>query len=56
MKRRTLKQPRVKLQTAQHHNVYVVLLGPAAGNIRKVHAENRSHKSYSGSAKAMHAL
>ena len=40
MKRRTLKQLRAKLQTAQHHNVYVVLLGPAAGKFRKVRAEN----------------
>jgi hypothetical protein len=40
MKRRTFKQLRAKLQTAQHHNVYVVLLGSAVGKIRKVRVEN----------------
>jgi hypothetical protein len=42
MKRRTLKQLRARLATAQHHNVYVVLLGPAVSRIRKVCAENPS--------------
>ena len=40
MKRRTLKQLRAKRQSEQHHNVYVVLLNPAVGRIRKVRAEN----------------
>jgi predicted GIY-YIG superfamily endonuclease len=40
MKRRTLKQLRSKLLTEQHHNVYVVLLDPAVGRVRKVRAEN----------------
>jgi hypothetical protein len=40
MKRRTFKQLRVKLQSAQHHNVYVVLLDPAVGKIRMVRAAN----------------
>lgn len=46
MKRRTLKQLRSKQQPEQHHNVYVVLLDPAAGRLRKVRAENpkRSQK------------
>lgn len=40
MKRRTLKQLRPKRQPEQHHNVYVVLLNPAVGKLRKVRAEN----------------
>jgi hypothetical protein len=40
MKRRTFKQLRAKMQPELHHNVYVVLLAPAVGKIRKVHAEN----------------
>jgi hypothetical protein len=40
MKRRTLKSLRPKQQPEQHHNVYVVLLAPAVGRIRKVRAEN----------------
>jgi hypothetical protein len=40
MKRRTLKQLRSKLESLDHHNVYVVLLDPAVGKIRKVRAEN----------------
>ena len=40
MKRRTLKQLRPKRQPEQHHNVYIVLLDPAVGKIRKVRAEN----------------
>ena len=40
MKRRTLKQFRPKRQPEQHHNVYVVLLDPAVGKLRKVRAEN----------------
>jgi predicted GIY-YIG superfamily endonuclease len=40
MKRRTLKGLRAQRQTEQHHSVYVVLLDPAGGSIRKVRAEN----------------
>ena len=40
MKRRTLKQLRSKLGSLDHHNVYVVLLDPAVGKLRKVRAEN----------------
>lgn len=40
MKRRTLRQLRAKLQSAEHHNVYVVLLDPAVGKIRMVRAAN----------------
>ena len=40
MRRRTLKQLRPKRQPEQHHHVYVVLLDPAVGKIRKVRAEN----------------
>ena len=40
MKRRTFKQLRPKRQPEQHHNVYVVLLDPAVGKLRKVRAEN----------------
>ena|SRR5882724_2390446 len=45
MKRRTLKQLRAKLQPAQHHNVYVVLLAPAAGKSRSVRATNPNRQS-----------
>lgn len=40
MKRRTLKHLRPKRKPADHHNVYVVLLDPTVGKIRKVRAEN----------------
>lgn len=40
MKRRTLKQLRSKLESLDHHNVYVVLLDPAVAKLRKVRAEN----------------
>src|SRR6266550_7498378 len=40
MRRRTLKHLRTKLESLDHHNVYVVLLDPAVGKIRKVRAEN----------------
>ena len=40
MKRRTLKQLRSKLESLNHHNVYVVLLDPGVGKLRKVRAEN----------------
>jgi hypothetical protein len=40
MKRRTLKQLRSKQKQHHHHHVYVVLLDPAVGKIRKVRAEN----------------
>ena len=40
MKRRTLDQLRSRLQPEHHHHVYVVLLDPAVGRVRKVRAEN----------------
>ena len=40
MKRGTLKPLRPKPQPVQHHNVYVVLLDPAVGKVRKVRATN----------------
>ena len=40
MQRRTLKHLRPKQQPEHHHNVYVVLLDPAVGRVRKVRAEN----------------
>jgi hypothetical protein len=40
MKRRTLKQLRAKLPSAQHHNVYVVLLDPAVRKLLKAQAAN----------------
>jgi hypothetical protein len=40
MKRRTLRQLRSKLASSDHHHVYVVLLDPAVGKIRKVQVEN----------------
>ena len=40
MKRRTLQRVRAETQAGYHHNVYVVLLDPAAGKVRKVRAEN----------------
>jgi len=40
MKRRTLKQVRSQRQAGNHHHVYVVLLGAAAGNLKKVRAVN----------------
>jgi hypothetical protein len=40
MKRRTLKQLRSKLESLDHHNVYVVLLDPAVAKLRRVRAEN----------------
>ena len=40
MKRRTLRQLRSKVESVDHHNVYVVLLDPAVGKLRKVRAEN----------------
>src|ERR1035437_4702028 len=40
MKRRMLKQLRPK-QQPNHHNVYVVLLDPAAGRLRAVRAANQ---------------
>jgi len=41
VKRRTLKHLRPKLQPEQHHNVYVVLLDPAVGKVRKARAAKR---------------
>ena len=40
MRRRTFRQLRAKTEPDQHHNVYVVLLDPAAGKLKKVRAEN----------------
>ena len=40
MKRRTLKRLRNPRQPDAHHSVYVVLLEPAVGKLRKVRAEN----------------
>ena len=41
MKRRTLRQLRPKRQPADHHhNVYVVLLDPAVGKMRRVRLAN----------------
>ena len=40
MKRRTLNQLRSRRQLEHHHHVYVVLLDPAVGRVRKVRAEN----------------
>lgn len=41
MKRRTLKQLRPKRQPEQHHNVYVVLLDPTVGKLRKIAGRQR---------------
>ena len=46
MKRRTLKALRSKLESLNHHNVYVVLLDPAVGKLRKVRAENPKRDSF----------
>jgi hypothetical protein len=40
MKRRTLRKIRPKRQPELHHNVYVVLLSPAAARLAKVRAAN----------------
>ncbi|HXP63469.1 MAG TPA: hypothetical protein VN829_23400 [Dongiaceae bacterium] len=40
MKRRTYRKLRAEQQPGHHHNVYVVLLDPAVGGIRKVRAAN----------------
>jgi hypothetical protein len=40
MKRRTLRQLRARLESQDHHHVYVVLLDPAVAKIRKVRAAN----------------
>ena len=40
MKRRTLQWVRPERQPEHHHNIYVVLLDPAVGRIRKVRAVN----------------
>ena len=45
MKRRTLKQLRSKLKSLDHHNVYVVLLDPVVGKLRKVCAANPKRDS-----------
>src|SRR5512135_1504787 len=40
MKRRTYRKLRADQQPEHHHNVYVVLLAPAAGRLRAVRAAN----------------
>jgi hypothetical protein len=40
MKRRTFQRLRAERQPEYHHHVYVVLLAPAVGKIRKVRSEN----------------
>jgi hypothetical protein len=45
MKRRTLKRLRPGHQPGHHHHVYVVLLDPAAGKLRKVRSENPKRDS-----------
>jgi hypothetical protein len=40
MNRRTFPRVRPERQAEHHHHVYVVLLDPAVGRIRKVRAEN----------------
>ena len=40
MKRRTYRKLRAEQQPKHHHNVYVVLLDPAAGRLRAVRAAN----------------
>ena len=40
MKRRTFRKLLADRQPKQHHSVYVVLLNPAVGKLRKVRAEN----------------
>jgi predicted GIY-YIG superfamily endonuclease len=40
MKRRTLRKHRAGGTAAHHHHVYVVLLDPAVGKLRKVRAAN----------------
>ena len=43
MKRRTFQKVRAKSQPHHHHNVYVVLLDPAVGKLRKTRAANPNH-------------
>ena len=40
MKRRTLQRAGTAKQLEHHHNVYVALLDPAVGKLRKVRVEN----------------
>lgn len=40
MKRRTFRKLRTEAPAGYHHNVYVVLLDPAAGRLRAVRAAN----------------
>ena len=40
IKRRTLQRVRADSQPEHHHNIYVVLLDPAAGRLRAVRAAN----------------
>jgi len=40
MKRRTFRHLRTRLPASHHHHVYVVLLDPAVGRLRRVRAGN----------------
>jgi hypothetical protein len=40
MRRRTFRQLRSKLESGDHHHVYVVLLDAAVGKFRRVRSEN----------------
>ena len=44
MKRRTFQTLRSKLVEKFHHNVYVVLLDPAARKVRRLRAANPNHQ------------
>ena len=45
IQRKTLRQVRAVTESAHHHNVYVVLLDPAAARHRKIKALNPSRKA-----------
>jgi hypothetical protein len=45
IKRRTLRKHRAEGTAGHHHNVYVVLLDPAVGQLRKVRAANPARVS-----------
>ncbi len=45
MRRRTFQKVRAKSQPGHHHNVYVVLLDPAAAKLRAVRAVNPNRDS-----------
>ena len=42
MKRRRLRQVRAAGRAQYHHNVYVVLLDPAVGKLRKIRSQNQN--------------